>query len=81
MANRNFTDNQVTFEITEHLGVIAEEANGWKRECNIVAWNGGSPKIDCRSWDENHEKMSRGITFSEEQAKTLNEILSRRYCS
>lgn len=33
------TNNEVTFEITEHIGVIAEHPTGWTKELNRVDWN------------------------------------------
>ena len=71
--------NNITSEILEHIGIIGENNNGWKREVNIVSWNGGQPKIDIREWDEHHERMSKGITMTEEQAKALYEVLKARY--
>jgi len=46
---------------------------------NVVAWNGGKPKIDVRDWDENHERMSRGITLTEDQAMKMTKALVDRY--
>jgi hypothetical protein len=66
----------IKFEIVENLGVIGEGAKGWKKEVNLVSWNGRAPKIDIRDWDENHEKMGKGITLSKEEALKLLEILS-----
>lgn len=79
--NRN---NDVTFEIMEHIGVI-DEVGGrdekWTKEINVVAWNGGKPKIDVRDWNESHERMSRGITLTEEQAMKMTKALVDRYRS
>lgn len=79
--NRN---NDVTFEIMEHIGVI-DVVDGreekWTKEVNVVAWNGGKPKIDVRDWNESHERMSRGITLTEEQAMKLTKALVDRYRS
>ena len=68
--------NDITFEIMEHIGVIDEISN---REVNVVAWNGGKPKIDVRDWNSSHERMSRGITLTEEQAMKLTKALVDRY--
>lgn len=70
---------EVTFEIKEHIGVISVNPKGWTKEINIVAWNGGAPKIDIRDWDETHERMSRGITLTEEQAEKMAELLTKHY--
>ena len=72
-------NDQITFEILEHIGVISEHGNGWRRECNIVAWNGGRPKVDIREWSEDHMKMSRGIRFAESEGEMLYKILAKRY--
>ena len=76
MANNN---TEVTFEIMEHVGVIEARKDGWTKEVNIVAWNGGQPKIDIRDWDPSPERMTRGITLTEDQAEKLTKALSERY--
>ena len=47
----------ITFEIKESLGVLSESSRGWKKELNLVSWNGREPKYDIREWDPEHEKM------------------------
>ena len=51
------------------------------KEINVVAWNGGKPKIDVRDWNASHERMSRGITLTEEQAMKMTKALVDRYRS
>lgn len=84
MANKQNTNqrkgnDEVTFEIREHIGVLEERKDGWTKEVNIVAWNGGQAKIDIRDWDPSHERMSRGITLFEDAAEKLAEALAQRY--
>lgn len=69
---------EITFEIVEHVGVIANNPSGWAKELNMVSWNGGPAKYDLRDWDGTHEHMSRGITLHPEEAKKLGEILASR---
>lgn len=66
---------EIKYEIVKAIGVLSESANGWKRELNLVSWNDRSPKYDIRDWDENHEKMSKGITLSEEEMETLVNLM------
>ena len=33
------------FEIVKELGVLSESKSGWKRELNLVSWNGGKAKV------------------------------------
>lgn len=83
MANnqndRQRNNNEVTFEIKEHIGVLEERKDGWAKEVNIVAWNGGQAKIDIRDWDPDHERMTRGITLFEDTAEKLAKALTERY--
>lgn len=67
------------FEITERIGVIKDYPTGWRKEINMVSWNGGPAKVDIRDWDETHEHMSRGITLTEkEMAKLMNLVQERK---
>lgn len=68
--------NEIKYEIIEQLGVLSESEKGWKKELNLVSWNGREPKYDLRDWSENHEKMGKGITLSEEEAIKLRNILN-----
>lgn len=65
----------IKFEITQHIGVLSEGAKGWRKELNLVSWNGREPKYDIREWAPEHEKMGKGITLSQEEAEKLCELL------
>lgn len=78
-GNQRNGNDEVTFEIKEHIGVLEQRKDGWTKEVNIVSWNGGQAKIDIRDWDPSHERMSRGITLFEDTAEKLSEKLSQRY--
>ncbi len=67
-------DNTFTFEIKEHLGVITRYESGWRKELNLVSWNGGAPKYDIRDWDPYHERMSRGLTFHAAEMRKLADL-------
>ena len=71
MAN----NDNFTFEILAELGVISERKGGWRKELNLVSFNGNEPKYDIREWDINHEKMHKGITLTEEELEQLKRIL------
>ncbi|SDN77509.1 YdbC family protein [Alkalicoccus daliensis] len=66
----------IKYEITEHLGVLSESPKGWKKELNLVSWNGREPKYDLREWAPDHEKMGKGVTLSKEEAQELKRILN-----
>lgn len=80
--NQNYTqkrNDEVRFDLMEHIGVLGKRDNGWTKEVNIVAWNGGRAKVDIREWDPDHARMTKGITLFEEEAETLAKALARRY--
>ncbi|MGI6751959.1 MAG: YdbC family protein [Anaerovoracaceae bacterium] len=72
----NEKDREFNYSIEEHIGVIAEESNGWRKELNMVSWNGGAAKFDIRSWDDSHRKMTRGITLHKDEMSALKSLLS-----
>lgn len=65
----------IKYEIKEELGTLSESAKGWKKELNLVSWNGAAPKYDLRDWSPEHEKMGKGITLSADEVQKLYEIL------
>jgi hypothetical protein len=69
-------EREVTWELSEHIGVIGKDAKGWTRELNRVAWNGGPLKFDIRSWDEAHEKMSKGITLTKDEMVAMRDMIA-----
>ena len=71
----DYEREQITFEIKEHIGVLCVYHTGWKKELNLVSWNGNAPKYDIRDWDPDHERMSRGITLSEKEMGRVRQML------
>ena len=67
--------SDIKFEIKKELGVLSENAKGWRKELNLVSWNGAAPKYDIRDWAPGHEKMGKGTTLTEEEAEKLLELL------
>lgn len=65
------------FEIIKEIGVLSEGSKGWRKELNLVSWNGSEPKYDLRDWAPEHEKMGKGITLTEEEAEKLKQLLDR----
>ncbi|MFJ8260108.1 YdbC family protein [Peribacillus asahii] len=63
-------------DIIQTNGILSQSAKGWKKELNLVSWNGKEPKYDLREWAPGHEKMGKGLTLTGEELKTLREILN-----
>lgn len=65
----------IKFEIKSEIGVLSESAKGWRKELNLVSWNGAEPKYDLRDWAPGHEKMGKGVTLSKDEIQKLKELL------
>lgn len=64
------------YEIIEEIGVLSTSSSGWTRELNLISWNGRPPKFDIRDWSPDHEKMGKGLTFSNEELQALQELIN-----
>ena len=65
----------IKYEIKETVATLSTSPAGWRKELNLISWNGAEPKYDIREWAPEHEKMGKGITLSEEEMKKLLEVL------
>ena len=77
-ANYRAEGDEVLFDIRETIGILRKSNTGWTRELNVVSWNGSAPKFDIREWDPLHEKMTKGITFTKQEADQICKWLSVR---
>jgi len=66
------------YEIVETVAELSESPKGWKKELNLISWNGRDPKYDIRDWAPNREKMGKGITLTEDELMALKEVLQQR---
>lgn len=63
------------YDIVEEIGVLSENAKGWRKEINLISWNGAAPKYDIREWAPDHEKMGKGITLTKEELENLKKLI------
>ena len=64
------------YDIVEEIGVLSENAKGWRKELNLISWNGATPKQDIREWAPEHEKMGKGVTLKKEALEVLKKLIS-----
>ncbi len=62
------------FKVEEHIATIGKRGE-WTLELNRVSYNGNEAKLDIRAWNEDHSKMGKGITLTDDEAKKLKETL------
>ena len=51
----------IKYDIVEEIGILSENAKGWRKELNKISWNGAAPKYDIRDQAPEHEKMERRL--------------------
>ena len=73
-GGKEMQENNIIYEVKEHLGVISRHDTGWTKELNIVSWNGSASKYDIRDWDPKHERMSRGVTLHPLEMRKLVDL-------
>ena len=58
--------DKFSYEIVEEIAVLSENQRGWRKELNLVSWNGRPPKFDL---------MGKGVTLSNEEFAELKKAL------
>lgn len=70
---------EFTYEITEEIAVLSESSKGWTKELNKVSYSGAAAKFDIREWAPEREKMGKGVTLTEDEARKLYEALKHYF--
>lgn len=65
----------IKYEIQKSYGELSTSAKGWTKELNLVSWNETNAKFDIREWAPEHDKMSKGVTLTEDEARQLYVLL------
>lgn len=65
--------------IVDHLATLSVTESGrnkgWRKELNLMAWNGYPVKYDIREWAPKYDRMARGITLVDKEAAKLAAVL------
>lgn len=70
---------EFTFEIVEHICVLGKgREEGFRKEFNRVSFRGLAPKWDIREWNRDHTRMTKGMTLTDDEMKTILEALAAR---
>ena len=73
------TNTAFNYEVVEQIAVLSQSGDTTK-ELNIVSYNGSPAKYDLRSWRraDGEEKLLKGLTLTDEEARALREALNGR---
>ena len=67
----------IKYDVIEEVGVLSENTRGWRKELNVISWNGANPKYDIRDWAPEKERMGKGITLTRDEIRKLRDILNQ----
>ena len=65
----------MTMEVIKKIALISGSDTGFRKELNLMSWNGRDPKYDLRTWSPEGIAL-RGLTLTEEEAKELQKALN-----
>ena len=65
----------MTLEVIRKIALISGSETGFRKELNVVSWNGMEPKYDLRNWSPEGMAL-KGLTLTEEEAKELQKALN-----
>lgn len=66
--------NDFSYKIIRNITTISQRGN-WALELNLVSWDGRPATFDLRKWNEDHTKMSKGISLTRDEVKALGKFL------
>lgn len=63
-----------SYKIVRNITTISQRGN-WALELNLISWDGRPATFDLRKWNEDHTKMSKGISLTRDEVKALGKFL------
>lgn len=66
--------NDFSYKIIRNITTISQRGN-WALELNLVSWDGHPATFDLRKWNDDHTKMSKGISLTRDEVKALGKFL------
>ena len=70
--------DKITYDVVRNIGVLAVNA-AWETQVNMISWNHGAPKFDIRKWNVETDRMSKGISLTESEARELVRVLTKYF--
>ena len=67
--------NDFSYSIVSHIATLSQRGT-WALELNLISWAGRPATFDLRKWNEDHTKMSKGISLTRDEVKALGKFLA-----
>lgn len=71
-------EKDISFEVLEECGVVADRGKGGMIRLDYAAWNGNEPKYELRIWKEKDGEMqaTKGIGLTGDELIALRDLLN-----
>lgn len=66
--------SEFSYNIISHIATLSQRGN-WSLELNLISWAGRAPTFDLRKWNEDHSKMSKGISLTRDELLAIKDFL------
>lgn len=63
-----------SYSIVSHIATISQRGT-WALELNLISWAGRPATFDLRKWNDDHSRMSKGISLTRDEVKALTKYL------
>ena len=64
-----------SYSIISHIATLSQRGT-WALELNLISWAGRPATFDLRKWNEDHTKMSKGISLTKQELDALGKFLA-----
>lgn len=63
-----------SYKLVSHIATISQRGS-WALELNLISWAGRPATFDLRKWNDDHSRMSKGISLTRDEVKALTKYL------
>lgn len=65
----------IKFEVLKDFGAFGD--GNWQKHVTLTSWGDRQPVLDIRPWDDNMERMGKGVTIPVEDAWDFKDVLEK----
>lgn len=67
--------NDFSYDIKQNVAVLSTKGN-WALELNLISWGNRTPTLDLRRWNEDHTKMSKGLSLTKDELEAIAKFVN-----
>ena len=63
-----------SYNIIQNIATISQRGT-WSLELSLISWGGRPVTGDLRKWNEDHSRLSKGLSLTRDEVKALGKFL------